>query len=78
MSTQDNLSAVLHGAKDLRLVSALHRRRLRRSPPSPLQTKRPISAPAPGEAQVAIKATGLCGSDLHYYIHGRNGEYVLQ
>lgn len=28
--------------------------------------------------QIAIKATGLCGSDLHYYTHGRNGNFVLQ
>jgi L-iditol 2-dehydrogenase len=27
---------------------------------------------------VSIKATGLCGSDLHYYNHGRNGNFVLQ
>ena len=28
--------------------------------------------------QVSIKATGLCGSDLHYYLHGRNGNFVLK
>ncbi|KAH8834067.1 GroES-like protein, partial [Flagelloscypha sp. PMI_526] len=36
----------------------------------------PIAKPGPGEAQVAIKATGLCGSDLHYYLHARNGDFV--
>ncbi|KAI5475916.1 GroES-like protein [Pseudohyphozyma bogoriensis] len=41
-------------------------------------TKRPISAPGPGQAQIAVKATGLCGSDLHYYIHGKNGDFVLR
>ena len=40
--------------------------------------KRPIPKPQPGEVQVSIKATGLCGSDLHYYTHGRNGNFVLQ
>lgn len=34
--------------------------------------------PRPHEVQVSIKATGLCGSDLHYYNHGRNGNFVLQ
>ncbi|KDQ09625.1 hypothetical protein BOTBODRAFT_36864 [Botryobasidium botryosum FD-172 SS1] len=34
--------------------------------------------PREGQAQVAIMATGLCGSDLHYYSHGRNGDFVLQ
>lgn len=28
--------------------------------------------------QVAIKATGLCGSDLHYYNHGRNGDFIVR
>ena len=25
-----------------------------------------------------MRATGLCGSDLHYYNHGRNGDIILQ
>jgi L-iditol 2-dehydrogenase len=25
-----------------------------------------------------VKATGICGSDLHYYNHGRNGNFVIQ
>lgn len=28
--------------------------------------------------QVRVRATGLCGSDLHYYLHGRNGDFALQ
>lgn len=28
--------------------------------------------------QVAVRATGLCGSDLHYYNHGRNGDFVVR
>ena len=27
---------------------------------------------------MSVKATGLCGSDLHYYTHGRNGNFVLR
>ncbi|OAX79231.1 hypothetical protein ACJ72_06449 [Emergomyces africanus] len=34
--------------------------------------------PPPGELQIAIRATGLCGSDLHYYHHGRNGDFVVR
>lgn len=30
------------------------------------------------EVQVSIRATGLCGSDLYYYAHGRNGNFQLQ
>ncbi|EXJ90127.1 L-iditol 2-dehydrogenase [Capronia epimyces CBS 606.96] len=39
---------------------------------------RPEPTPRKGEVQIAIKATGLCGSDLHYYQHGRNGSFVIQ
>jgi L-iditol 2-dehydrogenase len=33
--------------------------------------------PAPDEALVAVERVGICGSDLHYYEHGRIGEYVV-
>ncbi|KIX07409.1 uncharacterized protein Z518_02062 [Rhinocladiella mackenziei CBS 650.93] len=39
---------------------------------------RPQPPLRPGEVQIAVKATGLCGSDLHYYHHGRNGNFVIQ
>ncbi|KAF2093241.1 sorbitol dehydrogenase-like protein [Rhizodiscina lignyota] len=34
--------------------------------------------PNPGMVQVAIRTTGLCGSDLHYYNHYRNGDIIVQ
>ncbi|KAI8960244.1 sorbitol dehydrogenase [Daldinia sp. FL1419] len=34
---------------------------------------RQLSEPAPDEVQVAVQMTGLCGSDLHYFRHFRNG-----
>ncbi|KAJ5774775.1 hypothetical protein N7457_009671 [Penicillium paradoxum] len=40
--------------------------------------QRTIPAPSTTEVQVAVRATGLCGSDLHYYSHGRNGDFVVQ
>ncbi|EEQ33771.1 xylitol dehydrogenase [Microsporum canis CBS 113480] len=39
---------------------------------------RPIAPPAADEVQVIVRATGLCGSDLHYYHHGRNGNFILR
>ena len=42
------------------------------------QETRSVPVPGAGEVQIEIKATGLCGSDLHYYNHGRNGNFVLQ
>ncbi|KAJ1031651.1 hypothetical protein NDA13_002042 [Ustilago tritici] len=55
-----NTSAVLHGAKDLRIE------------------KRQYAAPTGDEVQIRVRATGLCGSDLHYYLHGHNGDFALQ
>ncbi|KAF8196011.1 GroES-like protein [Pholiota molesta] len=43
-----------------------------------VQHDRPIWAPAPGYAQIKVVATGLCGSDLHYYSHGRNGDFAVR
>ncbi|KAI8982533.1 chaperonin 10-like protein [Pilobolus umbonatus] len=31
----------------------------------------------PGEVIVNIKATGICGSDVHYWTHGRIGHFVV-
>lgn len=39
---------------------------------------RDLTAPEPSEVQVAVKATGLCGSDLHYFGHYRNGDIIVQ
>jgi len=39
---------------------------------------RPVQPPPEGSVQVSVRATGLCGSDLHYYNHGRNGNFVLR
>ncbi|KAI0760562.1 GroES-like protein [Fomes fomentarius] len=40
--------------------------------------ERTLWPPQQGQAQVAVVSTGLCGSDLHYYVHGRNGDFVVQ
>lgn len=37
-----------------------------------------IPAPGPGQALVAIKAVGVCGSDVHYYRDGKIGDQVVQ
>ena len=34
-------------------------------------------APAPGEVQVQIGKVGICGSDVHYWEHGRIGDFVV-
>ena len=34
-------------------------------------------APAPGEVQIQIGKVGICGSDVHYWEHGRIGDFVV-
>lgn len=40
--------------------------------------QREIHLPDSGEIQIEIKATGLCGSDLHYHQHYRNGDIQIR
>ncbi|WP_225335304.1 NAD(P)-dependent alcohol dehydrogenase [Halomicrobium urmianum] len=35
-------------------------------------------APGPDDVLVAISDVGICGSDVHYYEHGRIGDYVVE
>ncbi|RDA88925.1 hypothetical protein CP532_5478 [Ophiocordyceps camponoti-leonardi (nom. inval.)] len=39
---------------------------------------RSLSSPAADEVQVSIQSTGLCGSDLHYFKHFRNGDILVR
>lgn len=36
----------------------------------------PRPRPAPGEVLVRVRRAGICGSDIHYYQHGRIGRFV--
>ncbi|MBO8138167.1 MAG: NAD(P)-dependent alcohol dehydrogenase [Desulfotomaculum sp.] len=38
----------------------------------------PVPEVKPDEALVKIKAVGVCGSDVHYYEHGKIGRYVVE
>ena len=38
----------------------------------------PLTPPAPDEAVVEVAYGGICGSDLHYWLHGAAGESVLK
>ena len=33
--------------------------------------------PGPGEVRIKIHTVGVCGSDVHYYTHGRIGPFVV-
>jgi len=36
-----------------------------------------VPAPTPVEALIRIESTGVCGSDMHYYVEGRIGNTVI-
>jgi L-iditol 2-dehydrogenase len=38
---------------------------------------RPVPTPGPHEALVQISSVGVCGSDVHYYQHGRIGSFEV-
>jgi len=40
--------------------------------------ERPDAALAPNEVRLRVRAGGICGSDLHYYFHGRVGDFVIR
>ncbi|MGI5918010.1 MAG: alcohol dehydrogenase catalytic domain-containing protein, partial [Anaerolineae bacterium] len=40
--------------------------------------QRPVPTPGPGEVLVRIKRVGICGSDIHYFTHGRIGDFVVR
>ncbi|MDI2028188.1 L-idonate 5-dehydrogenase [Saccharopolyspora sp. TS4A08] len=39
-----------------------------------------VAVPEPGEGEVLLRVryVGICGSDLHYYFHGKNGENLVR
>ncbi|UZJ52049.1 hypothetical protein CBS101457_001369 [Exobasidium rhododendri] len=37
-----------------------------------------VVPPLPGQVQVNIRQTGICGSDVHYWQHGSIGDFVLK
>jgi L-iditol 2-dehydrogenase len=39
---------------------------------------RPVPRPGPAEVLVRVASVGVCGSDTHYYEHGRIGSYVVE
>jgi len=40
--------------------------------------ERPLPEPGPREVLVEVTAVGVCGSDVHYYEHGRIGPHVVR
>ena len=39
--------------------------------------QRPMPTPGPGDVLIRVSSVGVCGSDTHYYRHGRVGGFVV-
>ncbi|PHH81614.1 hypothetical protein CDD83_3536 [Cordyceps sp. RAO-2017] len=37
----------------------------------------PIAEPGPDEVLLHVRATGICGSDIHFWHHGRIGDITV-
>lgn len=40
--------------------------------------ERPVPTPGPGQVLIKVGSVGTCGSDVHYYEHGRIGDFVVR
>jgi len=40
--------------------------------------ERPKPKPGRGQVLMRVRAVGVCGSDVHYYSHGRIGKQVIE
>jgi L-iditol 2-dehydrogenase len=49
-----------------------------RQPGDVIIEERPVPRAGPGQVVVRVRAVGVCGSDTHYYEHGRIGRFVVE
>ena len=40
--------------------------------------ERPVPAPRPDEVLVRVRSVGICGSDIHYFEHGRIADFIVE
>nr|XP_033776041.1 sorbitol dehydrogenase isoform X1 [Geotrypetes seraphini] len=40
--------------------------------------KRPVPEPGPNEVLLKMHSVGICGSDVHYWQHGRIGDFIVK
>ena len=47
------------------------------SPVPPFSSPLSPSLPPPSEVLLAMQSVGICGSDVHYWTHGRIGDFIV-
>src|SRR5680860_1530806 len=73
-----NLTAARAGTVPVFLVSFITSEGLFFAQLSAAATMGPVPRPDADEVLVAVTAVGVCGSDVHYYEHGRIGGFVVR
>jgi len=68
----------MHSSNELSSVPETMRASVLLGPGKVVIQERPVPSPGPGEVLIQIGSVGICGSDVHYYQHGRIAEYVVR
>ncbi|HEY1620715.1 MAG TPA: NAD(P)-dependent alcohol dehydrogenase [Streptosporangiaceae bacterium] len=62
----------------MRLVPETMRVSVLERPGELVLRERPVPAPGAGQVLVRVRSVGVCGSDVHYFEHGRIGDFVVR
>src|SRR6478735_5533851 len=68
----------VHSSNELSSLPETMRASVLLGPGKVVIEERPVPSPGPGEVLIQIGSVGICGSDVHYYQHGRIAEYVVR
>jgi L-iditol 2-dehydrogenase len=71
-SSEDLTVSSAYQIPDTMRVSVLN------SPGELVLAERRVPRPDPGHVLVAVRSVGVCGSDVHYFEHGRIGDFVVR
>lgn len=60
------------------MTTSTHRAAVLHGPRDLRIEQRPRPEPGPGQVLVRVRSVGVCGSDVHYFEHGRIGDFVVR
>jgi L-iditol 2-dehydrogenase len=67
-----------HGGVELMAHPSCQRVAVLHAPGDVRLEERSVPSPGPREVLVQIRSVGVCGSDIHYFRHGRIGSFVVR
>ncbi len=78
MSTTAGTTTQASGAGEEKLPDGVNRVALLTEPGTIVMDERPMPQVGPHDVLVEVTAVGVCGSDVHYYEHGRIGSFIVE